>query len=133
MYNNLQLPAHNEAARTFTGPSAMPTASKTAECSVSLREEVARMFSSVKLETQTPIERFDQPLSAPAGPLAHIPLFASLSVTEQQTMLASMREERIDANQNIVWHGDSGDSFYAINGGKVAICVAGENGNNLVL
>jgi CRP/FNR family cyclic AMP-dependent transcriptional regulator len=67
------------------------------------------------------------------GPLGHIPLFCALGLTEQETILSSMREELIEPNQNIVWHGDAGDSFYLINEGKVAICLANENGDQLVL
>ena len=73
------------------------------------------------------------PKSDAVGPLSHIPLFSALGVTEQEAMLASMREERVEANQNIVWHGDTGDSFYLINEGKVAICLSNESGDQLVL
>jgi len=69
----------------------------------------------------------------PQGPLAHIPLFAALSRSEQQALFAAMRIESVEPNQTIFWRGDQGDSLYLISRGQVSISVPSDQGEHVML
>ncbi len=68
------------------------------------------------------------PASADPAPLAHIPLFASLSLTEQRDLMEAMYVERVEPHTTIFWQGEKGDKFYLVSRGSVEISVPNEDG-----
>lgn len=68
-----------------------------------------------------------------ADPLAHIQLFARLGRDERATLFASMRRQKVAANQTIFWLGDRGDSFFLVDEGSVVVTVPNEAGEHVPL
>lgn len=68
-----------------------------------------------------------------AGPLGHIPLFTRLKEDEQATLLGLMRREEVPAHHCVFWLGDTGDSFYLIDKGRVAVTVPNDQGEHVTV
>lgn len=68
-----------------------------------------------------------------ADPLGHIAIFARLSRDERAALFATMQEKECSAQETIVWLGDTGDSFYLISSGRVAVTIPNESGQHVIL
>lgn len=80
--------------------------------------------------------RMPAPKSAsggPSGPLSHINLFLHLDEREQAGLLNVMKRMHVGVNETIVWHGDTGDSLYLIERGRVSVTVPSHKGEHVTL
>jgi uncharacterized membrane protein len=68
-----------------------------------------------------------------AGPLGHIPLFARLKEDEQAALLAMMKREEVEPHRCVFWLGDTGDSFYLVSKGRVAVTVPNDKGEHVTI
>ena len=66
-------------------------------------------------------------------PLAHIPLFANLTLKERTALSLLLKPKRFEPGQPIVFVGDPGLEFFIIEQGRVAITLPDENGREMVL
>jgi CRP-like cAMP-binding protein len=68
-----------------------------------------------------------------SDPLAHIPLFAKLTLEERTELSRLLKPRRFEPGRHIVLVGEPGREFFIIEQGSVAITLPDENGRELVL
>jgi len=65
--------------------------------------------------------------------LSNIPLFAKLSPAELGELSGLLKEQRVAAQQPVVWVGDEGSDFYIVQVGRVGVCSPDQMGNEVRL
>ena len=71
--------------------------------------------------------------SAAAASLAHIPIFATLDAAGHEALLARLTRRTVAENEPVFWIGDSGDTLYVIDAGRVAVTAPDADGNHVLL
>ncbi|MCC6992278.1 MAG: DUF1003 domain-containing protein [Acidobacteria bacterium] len=71
---------------------------------------------------------------APAGTtLSHIPLFARLDAAGDDALLRRLTRKTVKENEPVFWFGDTGDTLYIIDTGRVAVTAPDADGNHVLL
>ena len=65
--------------------------------------------------------------------LSNIPLFAKLSPAELAELTGLLKEQRVAAQQPVVWVGDEGSDFYIVQVGRVGVYSPDQMGNEVRL
>ncbi len=74
----------------------------------------------------------DHPASAPST-LAHIPIFAKLDPAGHAALAACLTRCSVKEHEPVFWFGDSGDTLYVVDSGRVAVTAPDADGNHVVL
>jgi CRP-like cAMP-binding protein len=70
----------------------------------------------------------------PAGTtLSHIALFARLDAAGDDALLGRLTRKTVQENEPVFWFGDSGDTLYIIDSGRVAVTAPDADGNHVLL
>ena len=65
--------------------------------------------------------------------LSHIPLFARLDPAGDEALLQRLIRTTLKENEPVFWFGDSGDTLYIIDTGRVAVTAPDADGNHVLL
>ena len=76
----------------------------------------------------------DATTPAPSGAtLSHIPLFARLDAAGDDALLRRLTRKTVKESEPVFWFGDSGDTLYIIDTGRVAVTAPDADGNHVLL
>lgn len=73
------------------------------------------------------------PPAPPGTTLSHIPLFAHLDAAGDDALLRRLTRRTVKDNEPVFWFGDSGDTLYIIDTGRVAVTAPDAEGNHVLL
>ncbi len=112
----------NDAERNATCRASVPT--EVLALSRADFDQLVKICFDLREKVETSITR--------ANLLRQMPLFADMDAQQLQLVVAQLREENVEAGRLIIRQGDSGQTFYVIESGRVEIKITTPSGERVI-